>query len=393
LIFNSKQGIFMRFLLSWLLIALLAACAPVTKNTKIDINASEREKAIQKELALQQMLKRDVRANNVGLSILTANTAECGDKLGANIGAAIVSNNKMDKEWHEPAKKLWGVTDKATVVAFYKNSAAEAAGLKVGDQITKVNNKSLKDDLLQNPMKAIAKPYKTPASIAFNVLRNNIEEIIHITPAVACDYPIEVIAQDEVNAFADGNAIYLTNGMLRFAETDDELAVVIGHELAHNTMGHMKKKQGNQLLGTILGVLATVATGVDFTNLGAGMGATMYSQEFESEADYVGMYSTAKAGYAIENTPNFWRRMGVEHPSGISHGQTHPNTANRFLALEKTVKEIGEKRANNQPLKYELKNANPTTDGVKAEPPAPAENKPAETIKTLDETLDGATTP
>ncbi len=139
--------------------------------------------------------------------------------------------------------------------------------------------------------------------------------------------------------------------MLRFAETDEEVALVLGHELAHNTRGHIASRQGNALIGAIFGAVLTGLTGVDVTNLGSQIGAGAFSQDFEAEADYVGVYHTARAGFDIANAASFWRRMGLSHPQAIHlSGSTHPSTATRFLAIEKTVDEIETKRANNLPL-------------------------------------------
>ena len=51
-----------------------------------------------------------------------------------------------------------------------------------------------------------------------------------------CDYPVLLGDDDALNAYADGNNIIITRGMMRFLESDRELALVIGHELAHNSM-------------------------------------------------------------------------------------------------------------------------------------------------------------
>ena len=78
----------------------------------------------------------------------------------------------------------------------------------------------------------------------------------------------------------------------------------------------------------------------------------MYSQEFEAEADYVGIYYLERAGYSTENVANFWRDMAVEHPGSInqSHTSTHPATPERFLEINAAIKEIEEKKKSNQQL-------------------------------------------
>ena len=72
----------------------------------------------------------------------------------------------------------------------------------------------------------------------------------------------------------------------------------------------------------------------------------LFSQLFEAEADYVGLYLVARAGYMVKDAPKFWRRMGIAHPASIhsNHAASHPGTPEWFVALEQTVVEILEKR-------------------------------------------------
>ena len=87
------------------------------------------------------------------------------------------------------------------------------------------------------------------------------------------------------------------------------------------------------------------------------LAASAYSQEFEKEADYVGLYLMANSGIEIDNAPMFWRRMAAEHPGNIksNHAASHPATAERFVAIENTINEIALKLASDQPLTIELK--------------------------------------
>lgn len=157
-----------------------------------------------------------------------------------------------------------------------------------------------------------------------------------------CDYPVKLTDDQEVNAFADGKQVYIPVGMLKFAESDDELAYVISHELAHNMLNHMGKKRGNAALGTVVDVLLTAATGVSTQGAFGKAARQAYSQGFESEADYLGMYIAASAGYDTSLGPLFWRRMAIENPAGIikRYNSTHPSTPERFVALTKTIGEI-----------------------------------------------------
>ncbi|MFL5562034.1 MAG: M48 family metalloprotease [Gemmatimonadaceae bacterium] len=79
------------------------------------------------------------------------------------------------------------------------------------------------------------------------------------------------------------------------------------------------------------------------------------SQDFEREADCVGMYILARAGRPYADAPNFWRRMGQESPGSIKYASTHPASAERFIRLDKPVAEIQAKVASGAPLLPEAK--------------------------------------
>ena len=86
------------------------------------------------------------------------------------------------------------------------------------------------------------------------------------------------------------------------------------------------------------------------------MAAQIFSQEYELETDYAGVYYAAHAGYDVSEAVDFWRRMAVEHPPSIDfRGFSHPSTAVRSLTLEKAVEEIREKTVARSPVIPDLK--------------------------------------
>lgn len=189
--------------------------------------------------------------------------------------------------------------------------------------------------------------------VATNILQGGLALCPNLNKSTNfCIYEFDLLEGGAVNAYADGKKLYITPAMIDFAKTDEELAIVLAHEYAHNLMEHISSQQGNALLGGLFGAvldgLATsqgVNTGSEFTKAGAQMAALAYSADFEQEADYVGLYVMEHAGYDISNAPNFWRRMSIENPSSVFTTTTHPTNPHRFIALEKTVKEIADKKA------------------------------------------------
>jgi hypothetical protein len=160
-----------------------------------------------------------------------------------------------------------------------------------------------------------------------------------------------------LNAYADGKSIYITSAMVRFTQNDDELASILAHEAAHNLMEHIDGLQQNMWVGMLAGLAADAAiasagggSGGNFTKLGAEVGQVAYSPDFEIEADYVGMYITARAGYRVAAVPTLWRRLSLANTDSIYGSTTHPSNPERFVLMQKTVAEIHGKQARREPL-------------------------------------------
>lgn len=172
-----------------------------------------------------------------------------------------------------------------------------------------------------------------------------------------CTYNFVLMKEGPINAFADGKSIHVSPAMMDFAVDDNDLSIVLAHEYAHNMLQHVAKTQNNAGVGGLLGTLADAAlqsqgysTGGALGNFGAQQAVMRYSQSFESEADYVGLYVAANAGIPIEKAPDFWRKFAAALPDSIYVGTTHPTSAERFVSLEKTMLEIMWKQQQKQPI-------------------------------------------
>ena len=194
-------------------------------------------------------------------------------------------------------------------------------------------------------------------------------------PVIGCAIPVNLETNSEVNAFTDYKRIVIYSSLLRIARTDDQLAVIVGHELAHVNMGHYQKKLQNSLLGEFGGALVDggfllggIYTGRAFTNYMGKVGAKAFSVAFEREADYVGAYYATRAGYNVAGAEEVWAAMGMEDPASIRKATTHPTSPVRFLQMRKVAEEIADKKRRNLPLVPEIKPIE-----VGAEPVAPTD--------------------
>ena len=135
------------------------------------------------------------------------------------------------------------------------------------------------------------------------------------------------------------------SGLFKLAKSDDELAVVIAHEIAHLSAHHGRERMSTGILATGLGfILGQSMQDMEKSKrkkmmAAYGIGATYlvmrpFSRKHESEADYIGLMYMARAGYDPRAAVTFWEKMaaqkGKEPPEFLS---THPSHQVRIYQL------------------------------------------------------------
>ena len=344
---------------------LLTGCV-TTEYPQVSREAARLEASTQYQLAFEKILNRSIRVTSVGHKLLRDNLPLC-DETSYTIGILIATNVQFIPELRRYVRDQHNIGDHLSVLHVLEDSPASAAGILPGDRLVAVNGVSIRRTPITMPFEA---PYvsskfnrminrfsRKDLIIALTVERGGEEHTLNVTSQLVCNASIKTVTLDSLNAAVDAqNNIYITTGMLRFLENDAELALVIGHELAHATHSHLEKQAGQAVAGFLLGAAIYGVTGYDVSDITTQMAAQIFSQEYELEADYAGVYYAARAGYDVSEAADFWRRMAVEHPGSIDfRGISHPSTAIRFLAIEGTVKEINEKETSELPIIPNLK--------------------------------------
>jgi predicted Zn-dependent protease len=166
-----------------------------------------------------------------------------------------------------------------------------------------------------------------------------------ITREVGGNWEVVVFNDSDANAFAlPGGKIGVYTGMLKVAENQDQLATVIGHEVAHVLARHSNERisqkfaveQGLSLINAIASPQSgTGQTLMGLLGVGAQYGVLMpYSRIQESEADILGLDLMAKAGFDPRESTRLWVNMsragGGQPPEFLS---THPSHSTRISEL------------------------------------------------------------
>ena len=134
--------------------------------------------------------------------------------------------------------------------------------------------------------------------------------------------------------------IAFTLALLRDLRTEDELALIFGHEAAHHIADHLPRIRQQAMTGALLGGIVAAVTGADqataqqLVNVSATVGARRYSQPFELEADRLGTVIALRAGYDALGGAQIFRR--IPDPGNQFLG-THPPNPARLAEIERTV--------------------------------------------------------
>lgn len=336
-------------------VVLIQGCAPtsnVARGTTKDILEEERQ---QQSLYLETIWNRQARLADLAWPLLKNGTELCGNDVKNQFGILPIALETIPKDYRDTAEAEHRISDRPSVLHVVRDSPAMSAGIRAGDEFINVAGDPV--DTGKKSLTSLMKQFTTSAEagtpVVFELARGGVTNSYTYTvrPVQTCSYNVLLSSDDRLNAFADGNSVYITQGMIRFAKDDEELQLVIAHEIAHNSEGHVDKSWGNRLLGALVD-LAAAAYGINTQGAFSNMAGNIFSQEFEREADYVGMYLMARAGIATNGVSNFWRLMAAEHPQNIkgTFSSTHPATAERYTNIDAAHDEIQDKLFKRLPL-------------------------------------------
>lgn len=161
-------------------------------------------------------------------------------------------------------------------------------------------------------------------------------------------WEVNLIGSPQINAFCmpGGKIAFYTGILEQLKLSDDEVAMVMGHEIAHALREHARARMGKNtatgiganLIGQLFGL---GQLGQTVTNYGAQLLTLQFSRSDESEADLVGMELAARAGYDPRAGVTLWQKMGAANkgapPQWLS---THPSGNSRIEEIELNLPKV-----------------------------------------------------
>ncbi|WP_308684322.1 M48 family metallopeptidase [Brevundimonas sp.] len=279
----------------------------------------------------------DQRVARVAWRLSEANAALC-PTVRLSAGWALHSARQYRPALRSHAQARFGLRgDLPGVIAAPGGSPADAAGLRIGDLLLAVGATPLSageqagaaewEGLEANIRTLDAALAQGPTAVT--VQRDGETFDVTVQPRRACGYEVQLDPSDELNARADGRRLFISTALAGFSESDDELAVILGHELAHHVLGHRPWNAAG-------GAARRNNDGAWRTEGGSG-GA-------EQQADRVGLYLAARAGYDPAVAAPFWRRFGESNWRVRFPQIGHASAGARAAALEAVQREIQAKQ-------------------------------------------------
>ena len=353
---DPARGAACAALLATLLTAACGTIEPQVAYPKVDQAASAPTAAVAPpgaapapgrwDSTLAGLREADQRVADVAYRIVTASAALCSD-VKPQSGLVLQTALQYSPHLRPDVEATFHIDDRAAIEAIAAGSPAAQAGLRRDDILVAVNGQPLAAGAPAPPSGADDRPAtyapveQATAAIdaglgegaaRLSVQRGGESLDVVLQPRPGCAYDAQVLPGPQLNASADGRHVFISTGLVSYARSDDMLALVLGHEFAHDVLHHKRRLDEKGFARDVLG------------EFGSTPASHMVA---EKEADYVGLYLSARAGYDISRAPDFWRQF----PAAIGDFSfSHPGNAERAAALAATRDEILAKRQRGEPL-------------------------------------------
>ena len=214
------------------------------------------------------------------------------------------------------------------VLATVADSPAAHAGILAGDVLLSVNGEAFPDprsmstdrkskhwraDIESSETRLEAALRRGPAEVS--ILRSGQLLTKTLEPQSGCPARVRLARSNQANAFSTGTYVVITTRILGDLPSDDELAIIVGHELAHNILHHKERLAGQQ----------------------TAAGAPLNSRAAEEEADRLGLKLAAAAGYDLHPAIPMWRRLYIHFGMELPIFRTHPSLKAREQMIEQVI--------------------------------------------------------
>ena len=300
-----------------LLLALIASSAMPVDNA-----------GVRDLLRLQQL---DQRVETIGYRLAHSAGTLCPEQVPLT-GIAIQDLSAYGGASQRDARRAFSLGPDPAILAVAQGSPAERSGLRIGDALVAIEGESIPaTPRASGAYQRVAEVedsldhHAADGVLDLDIRRGGAPYRLHIELERGCASHFQVRPSDAIDAGADGHYVEITSAYVERAESDDGLAILLAHELAHNILHHRDRLNA---AGIHRGLLQ------DF-----GRSARL-TRATEIEADRLSLYLVDRAGFSLDEAVRFrealWRGSGWD----VLRSATHPSGAERLAILRTEMARI-----------------------------------------------------
>jgi predicted Zn-dependent protease len=197
-------------------------------------------------------------------------------------------------------------------------------------------------------------------------LQTMVDRLRAASHAPEIPFQVKIIESKQINAFnTGGELLYVYTGLINYVKSDDELAGILAHEMAHGIGAHLQREQRSMFLPSIGAALANVALKsqtadqvIGLTNQALSSG---YSRRHEREADILAVVYTSRAGYNPLSFEEFFERMS-QQASQVKQ-EKEKELRQSYANFQQADQEV-QKEKRSYAISYQRFQANPNSPGV-----------------------------
>ena len=272
--------------------------------------------------AAPTLLEVDQRLAAVAWRLTTANAPLCRE-LQPVTGAVLHAADQYPRELRA------AFAAPVAVELVVPGTPADLAGVKADDGLVAVGgdrpptppNGDALTSATRDAAQALIARLPAEAPVPLTLRHAGVERTVSVPSRAGCRVEFEVLAGNTLGASSDGRVVQV-GGRLFETFGDDQVAVVVAHELAHAILRHRARLEA---AGVKWGLLSEF-----------GRNGRLFRQT-ETEADLLGAYLLRNAGYDPTLAIRFWREHGGKVDGGLFRSRTHPSSAARAGAIEREL--------------------------------------------------------
>lgn len=274
----------------------------------------------------ERLRAQESRLAGVAYRLAVSSGGACRESATPQSGIVLHDIAHYGPADREAAAYSYGLDGDASILAVVAGSPADRAGLEADDRLVSINGRAPRvADATSETARILAeRSLETElrkGPVTLRVARRGVEREVRFAAEFGCPSNVALVPGNDVNAFADGARVTVTDAILAQCDSDADLALIVAHELAHNLLHHRQRLAG--------------VSGNGMLPVSAAGSARIRATEEEADRFAVGMMRAA--GYDLGEAPAFLQRLLEANGLAVRAAASHPAMARRLALLRAAI--------------------------------------------------------